>query len=219
MGVLARSESIRVLQAAHLFEAFVHAPFREDSFGDRNDCSLAFQVSLYNGNRAGRALLMGDLSYPVIRRIFYKSTPATLAWNVLLAPHHCSKSAMYWKEEGDSDETLKEHIVREIAAAVLDPGYVVSSSEPVPARNDPGDNPPHAKAKRQYERIVANAFLCTHEHPNRKNPQPIIFEVGRNGLTYVGDTQSSRPTSDALRAAGGVGAAPAVAVGFGRGTE
>ena len=89
----------------------------------------------------------------------------------------------------------------------------------MPARNDPGDNPPHAKAKRQYERIVANAFLCTHEHPNRKNPQPIIFEVGRNGFTYVGDTQSSRPMSDALRAAGGVGAAPAVAVGFGRGTE
>ena len=45
---------------SHLFEAFVHAPFRDDSFGDRNDCSLAFQVSLYNGNRAGRALLMAD---------------------------------------------------------------------------------------------------------------------------------------------------------------
>ena len=204
---------------SHLFEAFVHAPFREDSFGDRNDCSLAFQVSLYNGSRAGRALLMGDLSYPVIRRIFHRSTAETLAWNVLLAPHHCSKSAMYWKDEGDSDETLKHHIVREISDAALDPGYVVSSSEPVPARNGPGDNPPHAKAKRQYERIVPNAFLCTHEHPNRKNPQPIIFEVGRNGFAYVGDTQSSRPMSDALRAAGGVGAAPAVAVGFGRGTE
>ena len=204
---------------SHLFEAFVHAPFRDDSFGDRNDCSLAFQVSLYNGHRAGRALLMGDLSYPVIRRIFHQGTAETLAWNVLLAPHHCSKSAMYWKDEGDDDETLKEHIVREIANAAVNPGYVVSSSEPVPARNDPGDNPPHAKAKRQYERIVPNAFLCTHEHPNRKNPQPIMFEVGRNGFAYVGDTQSSRPMSDALRAAGGVAAAPAVAAGFGRGTE
>ena len=204
---------------SNLFEAFVHAPFRDDSFGDRNDCSLAFQISLYNGRSAGRALLMGDLSYSVIRRIFYRSVPATLAWNVLLAPHHCSKSAMYWKDEGDDDETLKSHIVREIGNAALDPGYVVSSSVPVPARNDPGDNPPHAKAKRQYERIVPNAFLCTHEHPNRKNPEPIIFEVSRNGFSYVGDTQSSRPMSDALKAAGGVAAAPAVAVGFGRGTK
>ncbi len=202
---------------SHLFEAFVHAPFRDDSFGDRNDCSLAFQVSIRSGSHVGRALLMGDLNYPVVRRIFRRSIPETLAWNVLLAPHPCSKSAMYWKEEGDSDETLKEHMVREIADAALDPGYIVWSSEPVPARNDPGDNPPHAKAKRQYERIVPNAFPCTHEHPNRKNPRPIVFEVGRNGSAYVGDTQSSRSMSEAMRAAGGVAAAPAVAGGFGRG--
>ncbi len=204
---------------SHQFKAFVHAPFQEDSFGDRNDCSLAFQVSLCNGRHVGRALLMGDLSYPVIRRIFSRSTRETLAWNVLLAPHHCSKSAMYWKDEGDSDETLKDHIVRAVANAALNPGYVVSSSEPVPARNNPGDNPPHAKAKRQYERIVPNEFLCTHEHPDRKNPQPIIFKVGQNGLAYVGDTRSSRSMSDTLRAAGAVASAPAVAVGFGCGAE
>ena len=126
---------------------------------------------------------------------------------------------MYWKDEGDDDETLKAHIVRYIANAALDPGYVVSSSEPVPARNDPGDSPPHAEAKRQYERVVPNAFLCTHEHPNPKNPEPIIFEVSQNRFAYVGDTQSSKPMGDALKAAGGGAAAPAVAVGFGRGTE
>ena len=70
---------------SQVFEAFVHAPFKDDSFGDRNDCSLAFQISLYNGPGVGRALLMGDLSYPVIRQIFDRSTSATLAWNVLLA--------------------------------------------------------------------------------------------------------------------------------------
>ena len=152
------------------FEAFVHAPFKEDSFGDRNDCSLAFQVSLYNGSGTGRALLMGDLSYPVIRRIFDRSKAATLQWNALLAPHHCSKSVMYWKDDGEDHETLKHDMVRDLGNAALSPGYVVSSSEPVPDRNDPGDNPPHAKAKTQYERIVPNEFICTHEHPNEKNP-------------------------------------------------
>ena len=203
-----------------VFGAFVHAPFKDDSFGDRNDCSLAFQISLYDGPGVGRALLMGDLSYPVIRRIFNRSTSATLAWNVLLAPHHCSKFVMYWKDEDDDEETLKSDMVSNLGNAALAPGYVVSSSDPVPASNDPGDNPPHAKAKRQYERIVPNDFLCTHQHPNPKNPEPIVFEVTQSGFAYVGETKSSKSMSEALAAAGGAAAmAPATAVGFGRGTQ
>jgi hypothetical protein len=186
-----------------LFEAFIHAPFKDDSFGDRNDCSLAFQISLSNGNEVGRALLMGDLSYPVIRRIFDRSQDATLGWNVLLAPHHCSKSVMYWQDEDDDDETLKSDMVRDIGNAALDPGYVVSSSEPVPAKNDPGDNPPHAKAKQQYERIVPNEFICTHEPPNQKSPEPVIFDVSENGFAYVGEGESSKSMGDALAARGG----------------
>ena len=191
------------------FEAFVHAPFKEDSFGDRNDCSLAFQVSLYNGSGTGRALLMGDLSYPVIRRIFDYSKAATLQWNALLAPHHCSKSVMHWKDDGEDDETLKRDMVRDLGNAALSPGYVVSSSEPVPSSNDPGDNPPHAKAKTQYERIVPNEFICTHEHPNEKDPEPIIFEVSPYGFEYAGEAESSKSVADALKAAGGSAVEPA----------
>ena len=202
-----------------VFEAFVHAPFKDDSFGDRNDCSLALQVSLYNGNGGGRALLMGDLSYPIIRRIFDRSEAPTLQWNVLLAPHHCSKSVMYWKDDGEDDETLKHDIVRDLGNTALGPGYLVSSSDPVPDTNDPGDNPPHAKAKTQYELIVPNEFVCTHEHPNEENPEPIIFEVSPSGFEYVGETESSKTVADALKAAGGAAVAPATAVGFGRGTE
>ena len=204
---------------SEVFEAFVHAPFKDDSFGDRNDCSLAFQITLYNGDGAGRALLMGDLSYPVIRRIFDRSDDSTLAWNVLLAPHHCSKSVMYWQEEGDDDEVLKTDIVRDLGDAALAPGYVVSSSEPVPPHNRPGDNPPHAKAKRQYRRIVPNEFICTHEHLDEDNPEPVVFEVSESGFAYAGETESSKPMSEALKAAGAVATAPAEAIGFGRGTK
>ncbi len=126
---------------------------------------------------------------------------------------------MYWKDQDQDDETLKSDMVRDIGNAALDPGYVVSSSDPVPARNDPGDNPPHAKAKRQYERIVPNAFLCTHEHPDEDNPEPIIFEVGQNGFAHIGESEASKPMSDALKGAGAAAAAPAVAVGFGRGRQ
>ena len=204
---------------SEVFEAFVHAPFKDDSFGDRNDCSLAFQISLYKDGGVGQALLMGDLKYPIIRRIFDRSEADTLAWNLLLAPHHCSKSVMYWKDEGDDEETLKRQMVRDIGNAALDPGYIVSSSEPVPASNEPGDNPPHAKAKSQYQRIVPNEFLCTHEHTDEENPEPIIFEVSAEGFAYVGEGKSNKSMSNALKAAGGAAARPTTAVGFGRGTE
>jgi hypothetical protein len=46
---------------------------------------------------------------------------------------------------------------------------VVSSSCPVPASNNPGDNPPHAKAKARYQEIV-DQFLCTMERPTSDHP-------------------------------------------------
>ncbi len=201
------------------FRAFVHAPFKDDSFGDRNNCSLAFQITLTEGEAVGRALLMGDLKYPTIRRIFDRSDDETLEWNVLLAPHHCSKSVMYWKDDDGDEETLKRDIVRDFGNAALDPGYVVASSEPIPASNKPGDNPPHAKAKVQYQRIVPNEFICTHEHPDRKNPQPTVFSVTNKGLLFGGDEARSRPLRDALKSAGAGAAAPTSAVGFGHGVK
>ena len=201
------------------FQAFVHAPFKDDSYGDRNDCSLAFQITLKHGKGVGQALLMGDLAYPIIRRIFDVSDDSTLSWNILLTPHHCSKSAMYWKDEGEEEETLKSDIVRDMGNAALKPGYVVSSSMPIPARNKPNDNPPHAKAKAQYLRIVPNEFFCTHEHPDEKNPVPVIFEVSDSGFAYTGKTASTRPLRDAVKEAGGGAEAPATATGFGNHEE
>ena len=121
------------------FRAFVHAPFKDDDAGERNDTSLGMQITLYDGSQGLRALLLGDLSYPIIKRIFKVSEADDLAWNVLLAPHHCSKAAMYWKDEADQEETLKKHIVEEMDLASLDPNRVVSSSNPVPSSNKPGE--------------------------------------------------------------------------------
>ena len=197
------------------FEAFVHAPFKEDSYGERNDCSIALQITLKSEYRDGKALLMGDLQYPIIRKIFDRSSVSTLNWNVLLAPHHCSKSVMYWKDEGKDEETLKSDIVRDMGNVALAPGYIVSSSEPIPDSNEPGDNPPHSVAKVEYESIVPNEFLCTHEHPNEDDPQPIIFEVTENGFNYVGDVDTSEPIEDAVKAAGAGGGMASSGKGFG----
>lgn len=104
------------------FRAFVHSPFKDDSDGDRNDTSLGLQVTLSNGKGLGQALLFGDLCYPTLRRIFDRSKAGDLQWNILLAPHHCSKSTMYWQGDGDEEETLKRDILDSMEKAESSPG-------------------------------------------------------------------------------------------------
>ncbi len=201
------------------FRAFIHAPFVDDSYGDRNDCSLAFQISLSDAGAIGKALFLGDLKYPILKRIFDVSDAEDLEWNVLLAPHHCSKSAMYWQDEGDDEEKLKQDVLDGISSAALSPGFIISSSTPVPAKNESGDNPPHAIAKRQYLHIAPDDFLCTHETPSEDDPEPIAFEVGDGGFSYMGTLPAAASLEETVNSAQGSDQPPTTAVGFGCDTE
>ena len=206
------------------FRAFVHAPFRDDATGDRNDTSIALQIRLLDDPSVGSGLFLGDHCYPTIKRIFDRSEAADLEWNVMLAAHHCSKSVMYWKDDGDEDEVLKQDILDAMEEVELSPGYIVASSEPIPASNEKGDNPPHAKAKQRYEEIANDKFLCTQEYPDEDNPQPIVFEMTPDGLRYRepdASTAKAAPTSmsAAILAARGGDEPPKERVGFGRGHD
>ena len=202
------------------FRAFVHAPFKDDAASERNDTSLALQVTLCQDDKSARALLLGDLCYPIIRQIFDRSKDEDLKWNVMLAPHHCSKSVMYWQDEGEDKESLKQGILDDMEKAADDPGYIVASSEPVPKSNKSGDNPPHAKAKRRYEEIAPDGFLCTQEHPNEQTPEPIVFLLDDDGFRYVqpgGDkAKSKNDLAEATKAARGGSEPPTERVGFGK---
>ena len=202
------------------FRAFIHAPFKEVEEHDRNDTSLAMQVILGDDPTAGGVLLFGDISYPVIRKIFDvskdKGNEDALAWQVFLAPHHCSKSVMYQKY-GDS-ETLKQDILDDLQAAQVGDGIIVSSSVEIPASNKKGDNPPHAKAKAHYEEVAAGDFLCTHEDAG--DGETPTFESANGALAFEGETSNAAAAED--KVAAGVVAGrdsdepPAYDVGFGR---
>ncbi len=191
------------------FRAFIHAPFEGDDAGDRNDTSLGMQITLYDESQKLRALLLGDLSYPVLQRIFDISEADDLAWNVLLAPHHCSKAAMYWKDEDDEEEELKKHIVGEMGEASLEPNRIVSSSNPVPSSNKPGDNPPHAKAKTQYEEIT-ESFLCTMDQK-----EPIVAELNNGNVVFAGVATATMSASQAADNAQGSSKPPTGAHTYG----
>jgi len=183
------------------FRAFIHAPFKDDEAGDRNDTSIGMQMTLKNGDgNLIRAMLLGDLSYPVVSRVFDVSERDDLEWEVFLAPHHCSKSVMYWKGENDEKENLQQGLLDQIKdSANSDFGYVISSSNPIPSSNKDGDNPPHRKAADRYEEIVPTRFLCTQEHPNEEEPEPIVFELADDVPDYHDPSDDSDQSSSNAR--------------------
>ena len=182
------------------FRAFVHAPFKEDAEAERNDTSIALQVTLKTADASCKALLLGDLSNPTVNQIFSRSDDADLEWNVLLAPHHCSKTVMYVPND-DGDDVLDDHLMSKIDDAGGECRYIVSSSEPIPSRNQSGDNPPHAKAKNRYEEIVEQGhFLCTQEHPSEDEPEPIVIRASDEGCDLDSDAESDADLSGGVPA-------------------
>lgn len=185
------------------FEAFLHAPFKDDCAAPRNETSVAMQVTLADKDgTTGQVLLFGDLAHDTIMKIFDYSEchgrSERLAWNVLLAPHHCSKKVMYVVEDGS--EVLARDVLDAFERHAIEGAIVVSSSCPVPASNTPGQNPPHAKAKARYAEI-ADDFICTMEHPDATNPQAVVFGLTADGFVLVDplDVEESQSAVEASR--------------------
>ncbi len=198
------------------FRAFIHAPFKDDSTGDRNETSVAMQVGLTTEETTAKLLLFGDLPYPILKKIWDRSKDNDVAWGVMLAAHHCSKSAMYWKNDDEDEESLKQDILDSMDNSQTEPGLVIASSCPVPEKNKDGDNPPHAIAKARYEEIANGGFQCTADAA----PDPIVFAVGDTGFEKKsgGSTvaKAHSRVAEAVTAARGAGDPPRDRVGFGR---
>jgi hypothetical protein len=170
------------------FEAFVHAPFKDDCAAERNETSLSLHISLANPDHGGSGgiLLFGDLSYETIKKIFTytKSRPERLAWDVMLSAHHCSKKVMY-APDPDGKEERKEDILEMFEHAAGTLGYVVASSRPFRDADKTRDNPPHLLARDAYDEIAPSGVLCTGEYPTIEAPKPIVFGLTSDGLELL----------------------------------
>lgn len=202
------------------FRAFIHSPFKAGEDDERNDTSLGMQISLGSEDDDLKVLVFGDLEHDSLRKIIDISkangNEDKLEWNILLAPHHCSKSVMYTKDENDNNVFQRE-MMDDLERFCLDTGYVVSSSKSIPASNKKGDNPPHAIAKERYEEIVSTDFLCTHKEES-EDAEPIVFEQTGNGLVLNGESvreDSAKSLSASVNAARASGNPPTNTAGFG----
>jgi hypothetical protein len=171
------------------FEAFIHAPFKDDCAEARNDTSLSMQVTLTeDGGKDGKILLFGDLAYETIMKIFTFSEAADraeyLEWDLLLAPHHCSKKVMYVRE--NNKDVFKPDIMEAFEKHAREGSVVVASSGVIPETDKDGDNPPHRMAKDRYE-DYADRFICTMEWPSIEDPSPVVLGVDDTGAHIVED--------------------------------
>ena len=170
------------------FQAFIHAPFSIDQAKDKNDTSLSLNIVIWEGEKYGQFFFFGDRQYVTIKRIFEitennKTNVPYLYWDAMLCSHHCSKGVMYFKDEEDKEEVFKEDIMMYFEKYARS-GYIVSSSHSN-FTDEEGANPPHKKARNRYEKIVKpGCFICTHEYPNKKNPEPLVFTIDSNGSTF-----------------------------------
>lgn len=188
------------------FEAFIHAPFKDDCAEARNDTSLAMQVTLTeDGGKDGKVLLFGDLAYETIMKIFNysedKDREQYLEWDLLLAPHHCSKKVMYLRE--DNKDVLQTDILEKFENHAREGAVVVASSKEIPTSDTDGANPPHKMAADRYKKIV-DTFICTAEWPSKADPSPVVFGVDETGAHILDDTtvEESAKVLDLSKAAG-----------------
>jgi hypothetical protein len=210
------------------FQAFIHAPFKDDQAKDRNNTSLSLNVVLREGDKYGQFFFFGDREYLTIKRIF-ETTEATkgfpkdntpyLYWDVMLCAHHCSKAVMYWQDEDDEGEVFQKDIMDYFERySRSKAGYIVASAHSDFTDGD-GDCPPHAKARKRYESIVKpGRFLCTHEYPSIEGPSPLVFIVDRDGFTLNDERRMSRSPAGlaaAVSTARGGKQPPSTQVGFG----
>lgn len=165
-------------------EVFAHSPFRvetEDG-GDRNDSCLAVHVTITSEETSDRYLLLGDLNYDTIEAIFEISedndNAGRLEWDVLVAPHHCSRHAVRTSDGagGFVDASAAEFLGEYAAEGAV---VIVSSDGDYTGPTKTGKNPPHSDAKTVYEGIVTKPNVHdTHHEAKGSDSHPVAIEAG-----------------------------------------
>lgn len=144
---------------------------------------INFQIKASEfGGSTSRFLTGGDAGVAIWEKIWKNFSTDELAYDLLLAPHHCSWRTLShdsWSEKGE--EAVVSDDARSALAQSNYGAIIVSSSKPI--KND-ADDPPCIRAKREYKSIIGSSglFKCTGEEPSKAKPAPLEFETTGSGF-------------------------------------
>lgn len=172
---------------AHLLAPLPSSDAEDEEVLSKNNSSTILNIQLASSSvrpDSCRVLTGGDAEVVIWERVWqrHKHAPDELAYDMLLAPHHCSWHSLSrdsWSELGEKAQVVPD--ARSALGQARIGALVVASSKPI--RDDDSD-PPCIRAKREYQGILSAAngmFLCTGEHPNTWAPEPLEFEVTAAG--------------------------------------
>ena len=175
------------------FSVFIHSPFKEaltSAEKDKNSTSIVFQArfkeSKGDSDFITLAMFGGDSDHYSWDKILSETkksgkdkTESALQWDLFLAPHHCSWSFFNDRPQEENKEPKETSLKvldyrRGSAPKVIASCKVIKKERP---------NPPHDAAKTEYiAKVQSSNFLNTAVYDLKgKTPQPIIFEITRQG--------------------------------------
>ena len=170
------------------FSALLLAPMppgdeEEEEELSKNNSSVIVQLTLgVEGNSdAARYLFGGDAEVLIWEKLWaeHKSATDNLAYDVLIAPHHCSWHSLSWdswSEYGEDAEVSSD--ARSALAQGRSAAIVLASSCPI---EDDDNDPPCIRAKREYEEIIGEVdgeFRCI---ADGDGDDPLTIEIGTKG--------------------------------------
>jgi len=167
------------------------------------------------GNYASQFILGGDSTVEIWERIeqeVHAKNPDSLAWHILVAPHHCSRHSIGRVNNGNGNDAEFEE--SEAALRALGEqrgnGFVVSSSKRI-IRG--AQTPPSFHAKNRYLKILSRGndvscehrkrFLCTGGDVDEDKPAHVVFNLTGSGPTRAQKAKTS--TSAAIVSSSSVG--------------
>jgi len=190
-----------ILHAGHLIsgfskdkgniEIFIHSPFSfkiENEEENRNDNSLVWHITFFEGDKKWTAILGADATHEdwadILKYSEINGNEDKLVFDLFRLSHHCSYLSL--SDEKGETETVPREEVKNIFEKGNDQCILISSSWAIPQEDT--DQPPHFQAKAFYKKVVrdkgnSNNFYVTMEFPDQEHPKSIIVETGLYGFT------------------------------------
>ncbi len=183
-------------------EFFCHSPFVkhvDDNEEFRNEASLILNIRFQVGANQVDYLAIGDSTWDILEDIVQISknhgNADRLSWDLFNVPHHCSYLAL--SDEKGEFATDPKPGVKELLQYGKENAHIICSSNPIEETEEALSQaqPPHLQAKRSYKKYLSDInggkFFVTMEEPDRKNPKPIVFNIGESGICREGQRKAA----------------------------
>lgn len=185
-------------------EGFILSPIEQQEdedeacFTDKNRQSIVIQFTVIQGEYRNKLLMAADAECLVWESLWkeYKADIAKLEYDILSSPHHCSWHSLSYDSQSECDNPQVCKNAKKALSQKKEGAFIISQSKII---KDSDQDPPSEAAKTEYIDIIGEEqFICTNEHPDKKKPEPIEFNLTDNGPQKKGVKEKSKLSVAAL---------------------